>query len=105
MYPPIKGSGVVTKDDATKHIRLVLNGLQGGKAGGVLYTSPMPAFGGVLNDVETGARPGRRTTRSIQMTELHSCRSGSRVPVAPGALRVISTVTETARAEIPATPF
>jgi cytochrome c oxidase cbb3-type subunit 2 len=52
MYPPIKGSGVVTKDDATKHIRVVLNGLQGGKAGGVLYTSPMPAFGGVLNDVE-----------------------------------------------------
>jgi cytochrome c oxidase cbb3-type subunit II len=52
MYPPIKGSGVVTKDDATKHIRVVLNGLQGGKAGGVLYTSPMPAFGSVLNDVE-----------------------------------------------------
>jgi len=52
MYPPIKGSGVVTKDDATKHIRVVLNGLQGAKAGGVLYTSPMPAFGGVLNDVE-----------------------------------------------------
>jgi cytochrome c oxidase cbb3-type subunit 2 len=52
MYPPIKGSGVVTKDDATKHIRVVLDGLQGGKAGGVLYTSPMPAFGSVLNDVE-----------------------------------------------------
>jgi mono/diheme cytochrome c family protein len=52
MYPPIKGSGVVTKDDATKHIRVVLNGLQGAKAGGVLYTSPMPPFGGVLNDVE-----------------------------------------------------
>ena len=51
-YPPIKGSGVVTKDDATKHIRVVLNGLQGAKAGGVVYTSPMPPFGGLLNDVE-----------------------------------------------------
>lgn len=51
-YPPIKGSGVVTKDDAIKHIRVVLNGLQGAKAGGVVYTSPMPPFGGLLNDVE-----------------------------------------------------
>src|ERR1700761_2808128 len=31
-YPPIKGSGVVTKDDPTKQIRVVLNGLQGAKA-------------------------------------------------------------------------
>jgi mono/diheme cytochrome c family protein len=48
-YPPIKGSGVVIKDDATKHILVVLNGLQGAKAGGVLYASPMPPFGS-LND-------------------------------------------------------
>jgi cytochrome c oxidase cbb3-type subunit II len=51
-YPPIKGSGVVTKDEPTKHIQVVLNGLQGAKAGGVLYTSPMPPFGSVLNDAE-----------------------------------------------------
>lgn len=51
-YPPIKGSGVVTKDDATKHIHVVLNGLQGAKAGGVLYTSPMPPFGSILNDAD-----------------------------------------------------
>jgi mono/diheme cytochrome c family protein len=51
-YPPIKGSGMVNKDDATKHIRAVLNGLQGAKAGGVLYTSPMPPFGSVLNDAD-----------------------------------------------------
>jgi mono/diheme cytochrome c family protein len=31
MYPPIKGSGVVTKEDATKHIRVVLDGLHGAK--------------------------------------------------------------------------
>ena len=51
-YPPIKGSGVVIKDDATKHIQVVLNGLQGAKAGGVLYASPMPPFGSFLNDVD-----------------------------------------------------
>lgn len=51
-YPPIKGSRVVTKDDATKHVRVVLNGLQGAKAGGVLYTSPMPPFGIILNDAD-----------------------------------------------------
>jgi mono/diheme cytochrome c family protein len=49
-YPPLKGSGVVTKADATKHIHVVLDGVQGGRAGGVLYANPMPAFGGVLND-------------------------------------------------------
>jgi cytochrome c oxidase cbb3-type subunit 2 len=51
-YPPIKGSGVVTKDDATKHIRIVLNGLQGAKAGGVLYSTSMPPFAGILSDVD-----------------------------------------------------
>lgn len=52
LDPPIKGSGVVTKDDPTKHILVVLNGLQGAKAGGVLYASPMPPFGSILGDVE-----------------------------------------------------
>lgn len=52
IFPPIKGSGVVTKDDATKHIHVVLYGLQGAKAGGVLYASPMPPFSSILNDVD-----------------------------------------------------
>jgi cytochrome c oxidase cbb3-type subunit 2 len=52
VFPPLKGSGVVTKDDATKHIRIVLDGLQGGKAGGVAYASVMPAFAAVLSDAE-----------------------------------------------------
>jgi cytochrome c oxidase cbb3-type subunit 2 len=51
-FPPLKGSGVVIKDDATKHIRAVLDGLQGGKAGGVAYASTMPAFAAVLGDAE-----------------------------------------------------
>jgi cytochrome c oxidase cbb3-type subunit 2 len=49
-YPPLKGSGVVTKNDATKHIRIVLDGLQNAKAGGVVYANPMPPFGSTLND-------------------------------------------------------
>lgn len=51
-YPPIKGSGVVNKDDATKHIGVVLKGLLGARAGGVLYTTPMPPFGSILSDVD-----------------------------------------------------
>jgi mono/diheme cytochrome c family protein len=51
-FPPIKGSRVVTKDDATKHIRIVLDGLQGAKSGGVVYATPMPPFRGSLNDVD-----------------------------------------------------
>jgi cytochrome c oxidase cbb3-type subunit 2 len=43
---------VVTKDDATKHIQVVLNGMQGAKAGGVLYSAPMPSFAASLNDVD-----------------------------------------------------
>jgi cytochrome c oxidase cbb3-type subunit 2 len=51
-FPPLKGSGVVTKDDATKHMHVVLNGLQGEKAGGVVYASPMPPFAGTLSDAD-----------------------------------------------------
>jgi cytochrome c oxidase cbb3-type subunit 2 len=49
-YPPLKGSGVVTKADATKHTHVVLDGLQGGRAGGVQYALPMPPFGSILDD-------------------------------------------------------
>jgi mono/diheme cytochrome c family protein len=49
-FPPLKGSGVVTKADATKHILVVLDVFLGGWAGGVLYANPMPGFGSILND-------------------------------------------------------
>jgi cytochrome c oxidase cbb3-type subunit 2 len=52
VFPPLKGSGVVTKDDATKHIHVVLDGMQGGKAGGMVYASAMPAFAAALKDAE-----------------------------------------------------
>jgi mono/diheme cytochrome c family protein len=51
-FPPIKGSRVVTKDDATKHIQVVLDGLQGAKAGGVVYATPMPSFRDTLDNVD-----------------------------------------------------
>ena len=51
-FPPLKGSGVVNKDDAVKHIQVVLNGMQGARAGGVVYASAMPPFAGVLRDAE-----------------------------------------------------
>jgi mono/diheme cytochrome c family protein len=51
-FPPIKGSRVVTKDDATKHIRVVLDGMHGAKSGGVVYATPMPSFRGSLNDLD-----------------------------------------------------
>jgi cytochrome c oxidase cbb3-type subunit 2 len=52
VFPPLKGSGVVTKDDAAKHIHVVLDGMQGGRAGGVVYAAVMPAFAGTLSDAD-----------------------------------------------------
>lgn len=55
VFPPLKGSGVVNKDDAVKHIQVVLNGMQGGRAGGLVYAAPMPAFAGALSDTAIAA--------------------------------------------------
>src|SRR3982074_2566370 len=52
VMPPLKGSGVVNKEDAGKHINIVLNGMQGARAGGVVYTAVMPPFAGALSDAE-----------------------------------------------------
>ena len=50
--PPLKGSSVVNKDDASKHIDVVLDGMQGAKAGGVVYASVMPPFAATLSDAD-----------------------------------------------------
>jgi mono/diheme cytochrome c family protein len=52
VFPPLKGSGVVNKVDAAKHIQVVLNGMQGARAGGVVYAATMPQFASALNDAE-----------------------------------------------------
>ena len=54
-FPPLKGSGVVNRADAAKHIDIVLAGLQGARASGVTYANPMPAFGATLSDADVAA--------------------------------------------------
>jgi cytochrome c oxidase cbb3-type subunit II len=51
-FPPLKGSGVVNKSDAAKHIQVVLHGMQGARAGGVVYATAMPPFINTLGDAE-----------------------------------------------------
>ena len=55
VFPPLKGSAVVTSADPTEHIRTVLRGLSGKAIGGVAYASAMPAFADQLNDEELAA--------------------------------------------------
>jgi mono/diheme cytochrome c family protein len=55
VFPPLKGSAVVTATDPTEHIRTVLRGLSGKSIGGVTYPSPMPAFADQLTNEEVAA--------------------------------------------------
>lgn len=54
-FPPLKGSAVVNRDDATKHIDILLAGLQGARVSGVTYAVPMPAFAATLSDTDIAA--------------------------------------------------
>ena len=51
-FPSLKNDAVVNKDDVTKHIQVVLQGLHDAKVSGVVYSSVMPPFAGMLTDVE-----------------------------------------------------
>jgi cytochrome c oxidase cbb3-type subunit 2 len=51
-FPSLKNDAVVDKDDATKHIQVVLHGLHDAKVSGVVYGSAMPPFAGTLSDAE-----------------------------------------------------
>jgi cytochrome c oxidase cbb3-type subunit 2 len=51
-FPALKGNSTVNDADPTRHIQIVLNGLQGANVGGIVYTSPMPPFGITLSDAE-----------------------------------------------------
>lgn len=55
VFPPLVDDPVVTDEDPTEHIRIVLEGLQGREINGVSYASPMTAFADVLNDDEIAA--------------------------------------------------
>jgi nitrite reductase (NO-forming) len=51
-YPPLKSNLVVQDANAAKHIDVVLHGLQGENVGGTVYATPMPPFGGMLNNAQ-----------------------------------------------------
>jgi mono/diheme cytochrome c family protein len=55
VFPPLRGSQVVTASDPTEHIRTVLGGLAGKTIDGVAYASAMPAFADQLTDEEVAA--------------------------------------------------
>jgi mono/diheme cytochrome c family protein len=55
VFPPLKGSGVVNKDDAAKHILAILYGMKNARAGGVTYVAAMPPFAGALSNEEIAA--------------------------------------------------
>lgn len=52
IFPPLAGDPVVTDDDPTDHIRVVLTGAQGSTIDGTEYSLAMPAFGSQLSDEE-----------------------------------------------------
>lgn len=55
VFPPLAGDPVVTADDPTEHVRIVLHGKSGSTIGGVAYTSAMPAFAGQLSDEDVAS--------------------------------------------------
>ncbi len=54
-FPPLKGNAAVNDPDPTKHISVILHGLQGAAVGGVTYASPMPPFADTLADADIAA--------------------------------------------------
>ncbi|MDZ7716812.1 MAG: cytochrome c [Balneolaceae bacterium] len=54
-FPPLAGDPVVTAEDPTEHIRIVLNGMQGEAIDGVQYQGLMQPFASILSDEEVAA--------------------------------------------------
>ena len=55
VFPPLKGDPVVTAKDPTRHIEIVLTGLQGKPINGVKYAAAMPSHEHSMNDAEVAA--------------------------------------------------
>jgi cytochrome c oxidase cbb3-type subunit 2 len=49
-FPPLKGDPAVNDADASRHMYVVLHGLQGATIAGVAYSSAMPSFSATLSD-------------------------------------------------------
>ncbi|MFP5355240.1 MAG: cbb3-type cytochrome c oxidase subunit II [Gemmatimonadota bacterium] len=54
-FPALAGDPVVTADDPTRHVEIVLFGASGSEIGGVRYTSPMPPWAAQLSDDDIAA--------------------------------------------------
>lgn len=54
-FPPLAGSPAVTDEDPTRHIEIVLFGMQGETIDGVEYSAAMPPWAGQLSDEEVAA--------------------------------------------------
>lgn len=55
VFPPLKGDPVVVSPDPTRHIEIVLTGLQGKMINGVEYAAAMPAHEHSMSDAEIAA--------------------------------------------------
>lgn len=55
VFPPLAGDPVVTAQDPTEHIDVVLNGAQGSTINGKTYDAPMPGFANQFSDAEIAA--------------------------------------------------
>lgn len=55
VFPPLAADPVVTADDPTRHIQIILFGVEGVPIEGVEYSSPMPAWADQLSDREIAA--------------------------------------------------
>lgn len=55
LFPPLAGDPVVTAQDPTDHIRIVLFGTKGSTINGVTYSAQMPAWADQLSDEEAAA--------------------------------------------------
>ncbi len=49
-FPPLKGNPAVLADDPAEHLSTILHGVHGKTINGQTYSSPMPPFGGQLDD-------------------------------------------------------
>lgn len=54
-FPPLAGDPVVTAQDPTRHIEIILFGMQGKAIDGVEYSAAMPPFSEQLSDKEVAA--------------------------------------------------
>jgi mono/diheme cytochrome c family protein len=54
-FPPLAGDPVVTAEDPTRHIEIILFGMQGEAIDGVEYSAAMPPFAEQLSDEEVAA--------------------------------------------------